>query len=487
MKTSDEAVARELHALTARFCEAYAQRDAIALRTLVWPPSLDAPEGLRGFVNQCLARGQVLRPVDGGGLSADGLRAAASLTVGPPDDGGEARVTRARAVRLLWTRDIDGTWKALGATTEVALAAAFLAGLWDGLARWAELPASPTLIRRGQRLADALTDACARGAPDRRALADALADAVGDERLEARMSLTMLAGQAQPGLRVTVLPCRVHPVANRGAIGLGLEAPSGLTSEFWLLCRSDARPDSPPSGGDAGGGFALLGTTAHMSMGLLLGTAGGEAAQPRRGTWQDAEVASAGPGQPPSRDRVAGPGGARSGGAADPFEQAIARAVATPPSAAEAAEGDAFDRAIRARMATDDDARARLTGLFSLLADDRRDATLRAVLSGWSAADGEGAPGPDGAARPGVDRPDDGASALAPLEALFRDGGLLAKVRAEVGTYVAPLVGAGETLNVDADFLATHGEALVGAVLKAVMAPLSEALGPESLLGDGSL
>jgi hypothetical protein len=426
----DVAIAREVVALAGSLCEAYAQRDAVRLRGLILARSLDAPEGLKAFVNACLVRGQTLAPTDGGGLSHDGQRALASLTVGPPLVEGEPPPRR-RPVRLLVARDVDGVWKALGATTEVGLAQAFLAGLWDGLGTWATLPLSAPLIAKAQRVADALMT---------RPTVDNLAEAVGDPRADARSSLAMLAGVAGPDVRVVPLPCREHPVANRGALGFAVEhVAARATSEFWLLCRTD------------GPELAVLGTAAHISMGLLLGHAGGEDAKPRR--------------------RGPAPVAAAEGSlAGDAFDRAVRRALEDAVATANAPEadttpdglGDAFDRAVRSRMADDGDARARLAALFDVLADDRRDATLRELLATEAAPLSEG-------------------GGLAAFEALWRDGALVATLRQAVADYVAPFAPTDGKLNVDGDFLATHGEALVGALLGAVLRPMTEALSPDAL------
>jgi hypothetical protein len=441
---SDIEEARAVQAVVEAFCEAYARRDSAALRSLVLPAGLEARDGLGGFIEDCVDRNQAIRPLEGGGLSSDGLRAAGSVTVGPPGAAG-GPPQRQRPVRILVARDVDGSWKGLGATTEPGLVSAYLAGMWDGLSSFADLPLSAPLIRKGQRLADALMGGLSL---------EGLITAAGDPRADARLSLAMLAGAVHGNQRVSALPCRAHPTANRGAIGLRLEDPvTHATDDFWLICRTEG-PTRPARGGPpTHADFAILGTAAHMSMGLLLGPVGGEDAARRDVDAVDSAAAGPRP---------------------DAFEQAIARALTsavgpggTPSFGASDAPGDAFDRAVADRMATDGDARARFQALFDLLAEDRRDATLRALLSGEAS---------DALAR------GDGSS-LAPLEALFRDGTLVATVRAALGAYVSPLVSAEGALNVDADFLATHGEALVGAALKAVMGPVVQALGPDALLG----
>ncbi len=425
----DTAAAGEVTDVAIAFQVAYANRDAAALRGLILARSLDAPEGLRGFVNACLVRGQTLEVIHGGGLSHDGQRALASLTVGPPVLDG-APAPRRRTVRLLLARDVDGAWKALGATTEVGLAQAFLLGLWDGLGTWASLPLSARLIAKAQRLAELLAT---------HPTVSALGVAVGDTRADARSSLAMLAGTAGPDVRFTPLPCREHPLANRGAIGLAIEhVAARATSEFWLICRTD------------GADFAVLGTAAHISMGLLLDPVGGEnATHRRRGPAPDADAS------------VASPSG-------DAFDRAVRRALedavkaSAPDDTSADGLGDAFDRAVRSRMASDSDARDRLAALFDVLADDRRDATLRELLATESAVLSEG-------------------GGLAAFETLWKDGALVATLRRVVADYVAPLVPSDGALNVDADFLATHGEALVGAVLGAVMKPVTDALRPDTL------
>jgi hypothetical protein len=233
-------------------------------------------------------------------------------------------------------------------------------------------------------------------------------------------------------------------VANRGAIGFAVEhVAAGSTSELWLVCRTD------------GTDFAVLGTAAHIGVGILLGQVGGEDAKRRLH------------GAPAST----GAAGQLSG---DAFDRAVRRALedavaaATPGEALATADGlgDAFDRAVRQRMDDDADARGRLAALFDVLADDRRDATLRALLAAEAEAPAEG-------------------SGLAAFEALWKDGALAATLRRAVADYVAPLVPADGKLNVDADFLATHGEALVGAALGAVLKPVTDALRPDALTGEG--
>jgi hypothetical protein len=397
------------------FIEAYDKRDAEGLKTHVAPWALDVKGGIRGFIDECLFRNNEMSSMGFIVPSPDGTRALAHIAVGKPGQ-------PVRGVRLAFEIAADGRWQIVNAINDGGVEAAWLAGFHDGVSQFKDLPLSAALISVGQRLVQALNEG---------ADIPGLMRAAGVEGQGAAMALAMLKGQARPTQRFTVLPCREHPKASRGAIGLGLlDVQSKFASEFWIICHID------------GSSVEFLGTSSYVAMAMLFGHFGKD--RPRL---REHPMATA-----PAAMPVSG----------DAFDRAIQRALeeAVRSSTTTANVEDAFDRAVRGQMATDTAARSRFEALFETLADDRRDELIRRMLKGSGADRGQ----------------------ASQLEALWKSNDFVGLLRTAVATYLAPLSDGGKPVDISPDFLRKHGEALVGTVFGAIFQPLAENLAPGKLL-----
>ncbi len=395
------------------FLAAYEARDVDALKALITPRGLSAQGGVFAFIDESLHRGNVLAFANEVTMAFDGRRAIAHMSFQRPP-------RPARGFRLLMELAPDGSWRIVAASNTVALDAAFLERFYDGVAGFADLPLSANLIRRAQRLVDALETGADLG------------PALGDTGEGAQMALMMLKGQVKAGQRVTVLPAREHPVVTRGAIGLSIMDPgASFGSEFWLLCHSD------------GDDFEVLASSSFVELGMLLAPHGGRKLSLRT------HPIDTDAGQPV-------PG--------DAFERAIRKALEGAVTEHGQSEGveDAFDRAVRGHMASDDAARSRFQALFETLAEDRREALLKQAMRGR----GEGA-------------------GTMTLDSLWQNNDFVGALRQAVADYIAPHATDGKPVEVNADFMRSHGEGLVGAVFAAIFKPVADNLSPDKLIGGG--
>lgn len=414
---SNEATAADsgIRQLVDAFIAAYEIRDADALKAFIAPWALDVKGGIRGFIDESLHRNNEMSSMGFVVPSADGTRALAHIAVGKPGK-------PVRGVRLLFQLAVDGRWLIINAANDGGVEAAFLLGLHDGVSQFNALPLSSVLIRKGQRIVQALTE----GGDVAK-----LMEVAGDKGQGAAMALAMLRGQVKPTQRFTVLPCREHPVASRGAIGFGLlDLQSKFASEFWIVCHID------------GDEFEILGTSSFMAIAMLMGHFGKDKPRPRVHP-----MAAASDVMPVSGDA---------------FDQAIHRALQDVVANAQTSDGmgDAFDRAVRGHMEQDEAARDRFASLFEALAGDRRDELVRKML------------------KPGNP---DAAGDASQLQALWSNNDFLGVVRTAVATYLAPFAEGGKPIDIDRSFMAQHGEALVGTVFAAIFQPMAEGMNPESL------
>jgi|GEM_PF-3068678 len=404
-----------VRAVVDAFVAAYERRDADALKGLIGARALGPKSTISGFVSENLHRGNEMTSMELVVMSDDGRRALAHVGVNRPGD-------VVRGLRFLLEMTVDARWEVVGVSNESTLDKAFIDGLYDGITEFKSLPLSANLIRRAQRLVDAIGSG------------GDLEAALGDSGERAKMAIMMLKGQIKSGRYVTVLPAREHPRAARGAIGLSILDPvTKFGSDFWFICHSDE------------GVFEVLGTSSYVAMGILLGNLAGQA--------------------PAARVHAVVEGAPSSLGVGDAFDRAIRKALedAVAENAQESGVEDAFDRAVRGRMDGDEAAKSRFEALFDQLADDRKDALVQRMMQ------------PSG----GVER---GAFSL---DGLWKNNDFVSVLKQAVADYIAPLSADGEAVNVDADFMAQHGDALVGAVFSAIFRPVAEGLTPEALLGKG--